>query len=567
MCYYHRTVYLKASKVDLGPIRRKFVQIESVTLENFRCFGGRETFTLDSRLTALIGSNGTGKTAAFQALQRVFGISVQERTIRFDDFHVPYTENDDTRPNTRSLQIEIIIGFPELNVEGADVKAVPDFFKRMATDENGNLKCRIVLESTWTADGTIDGSIETRLYAVRTLTADYTDRQVVRLSPAERSRIQFVYVPASRDGAKQMTTFLRGRIWKAAIWSKKLQDKANKAATDVSEIFHKETATEAVMSAFRSRWRQLHGAGTHSELRFQPIESDIDQLVGSTGLTFEPDPASTSRPAHLLSDGQRSLLHLALTTATLDLESKIENEPMTGFDRDSAFIPALTVLAIEEPENNLSPYYLSRIISQLFDLVSSQRVQAVLSSHSSSVMSRIAPTAVRYFRQDATTGETSVRKLTLPPYESEAGTYVREAVLAHPELYFARFVLLGEGDSEKLVIPVLARASGFDLDPSFVAMVPLGGRHTHHFWKLLSDLEIPYATLLDFDYGRHGGGPARYRTAAVELEKIGVRILEELSFASSNEIVGDLAPSKLATVKGTLEKHGVFFQNRWTLIC
>ncbi|WP_142985011.1 ATP-dependent endonuclease, partial [Klebsiella pneumoniae] len=83
---------------------------------------------------------------------------------------------------------------------------------------------------------------------------------------------------------------------------------------------------------------------------------------------------------------------------------------------------------------------------------------------------------------------------TLPEDDVEASVYVRLAVKAYPELYFARFVILGEGDSERVVIPKIAEEMGVSLDPSFVPVVPLGGRFVAHFWRLLNDLEIPHAT-------------------------------------------------------------------------
>jgi putative ATP-dependent endonuclease of the OLD family len=68
-------------------------------------------------------------------------------------------------------------------------------------------------------------------------------------------------------------------------------------------------------------------------------------------------------------------------------------------------------------------------------------------------LSRIEPNEVRYFRLDRHKRQSSVRKLAIPSDGSEASKYVRLAVKAYPELYFARFVILGEGDSERLVIP------------------------------------------------------------------------------------------------------------------
>jgi hypothetical protein len=97
-----------------------------------------------------------------------------------------------------------------------------------------------------------------------------------------------------------------------------------------------------------------------------------------------------------------------------------------------------------------------------------------------------------------------------------------EAVRAYPELYFARFVILGEGASEQVVLPRLAEALDLPIDRSFVAIVPLGGRHVNHLWRLLNDLAIPHATLLDLDMGRFGGGWGRIKTTCAQLLANGV---------------------------------------------
>jgi putative ATP-dependent endonuclease of OLD family len=50
--------------------------------------------------------------------------------------------------------------------------------------------------------------------------------------------------------------------------------------------------------------------------------------------------------------------------------------------------------------------------------------------------------------------------------------------------------------------------------------VPLGGRHVNHFWRLLSELAIPYVTLLDLDSGRHQGGWGRVRNAMKQVNAL-----------------------------------------------
>ena len=110
-----------------------------------------------------------------------------------------------------------------------------------------------------------------------------------------------------------------------------------------------------------------------------------------------------------------------------------------------------------------------------------------------------------------------VASIVLPATADEAHKFVREAVQAFPELYFSRLVILGEGDSEEIVVPRVIRAKGLGADESAISIVPLGGRHVNHFWRLLHGLGIPHVTLLDLDLARHQGGWGRIRYAAKQL--------------------------------------------------
>jgi predicted ATP-dependent endonuclease of OLD family len=95
------------------------MHIESVTLTNFRCFGPVPVrIELDPQLTAMIGSNGTGKSAALEGLLRLFGITQEQRRIRVEDFHVPAEE--DQTPESRDLSIEVVLAFPELDDDDDD---------------------------------------------------------------------------------------------------------------------------------------------------------------------------------------------------------------------------------------------------------------------------------------------------------------------------------------------------------------------------------------------------------------------------------------------------------------
>ncbi len=78
--------------------------IERVLLNNFRCFGPvATTIDLAPGLTTFVGVNGAGKTAVLQALQRLFGITGEQRRLRRQDFHVPAAEP--AAPAQRTLEL------------------------------------------------------------------------------------------------------------------------------------------------------------------------------------------------------------------------------------------------------------------------------------------------------------------------------------------------------------------------------------------------------------------------------------------------------------------------------
>jgi hypothetical protein len=240
------------------------MNFESVTLTHFRCFGPKpHRIGFDPALTALIGANGSGKTALMYALLRLFGITSEQRRVRRQDFHIPLNEGED-RPKKRALSIDAVFRFPELDDEEEDdvAQAVPVFFEKMGADDGGILKFRLRLEATWTDDGTEDGTIEERLFAVQTLDEKFnpeTDCQTI--TPYDRARIQVVYIPANRDPGSHVTSFLRGRLWRAISWSKGFRKSHKESGERLNNEFATQTAVKRIEEALTARWQALHTGG------------------------------------------------------------------------------------------------------------------------------------------------------------------------------------------------------------------------------------------------------------------------------------------------------------------
>lgn len=237
---------------------------------------------------------------------------------------------------------------------------------------------------------------------------------------------------------------------------------------------------------------------------------------------------------------------------------ELAKTPTIGFRQIDKARPWLTILAVEEPENHLAPFYLSRMVNLLGEQAAGDGVMTLLTTHSASALRRVTPEQVRYVRQDLNTLTSSVRVIVLPPKKSDAYKFIQEAVTSHPELYFARLVILGEGRSEEVVLPRIARAldPDMELDPSFVAFVPLGGRHVNHFWRLLSGLQIPYVTLLDYDLGRHGGGARRLRYAVEQLREVKA---EGLNPPAEPKTWDGYDATMLASTRTWLQSRNVFY--------
>lgn len=501
------------------------MKIETLTIRNFRCFGPEpETLSIETGVTAMVGGNGAGKTAALQALARLFGVSSSQRQVQTRDFHLRPDETELVSGAT--LSVECVLSFPELAGldEEATADAVPDFFNHMAATGPGEpLMARISLRATWTDDGTPDGTVEEDIRWISTLGDEYDWDDCQKVAAVDRGTIQLVYVPATRNPADRVTDLLKGRLWRAAKWSDRLSKTTERGAKLIQKRFEREAPAGFIVQRLTKRWQQVHEADTDTTPVLRLVESRLEELVRHVEFAFHPDEAGRERALADLSDGQRSLFHIALTAATLETERdalRLANAD-SPFDQDKLRRAHLTILAIEEPENSLSPFFLSRIMNQACDIGALDSAQVLISSHSASILSRIEPDEVRYFRLDRDSRFSSVRSLTLPDDATESGKYVRLAVRAYPEIYFARFVILGEGDSERIVLPLLADAMGVTLDSSFVPIVPLGGRHVDHFWKLLDALQIPHATLLDLDLGRAHGGDNTIRTTVESLAKIG----------------------------------------------
>jgi putative ATP-dependent endonuclease of OLD family len=513
------------------------MKIADIQMWQYRCFGSADPSTdglttpkplkidFDSGITALIGRNGSGKSALLTALQRLFGETREERTIRQEDFFVTPGEALEAA-NKRHLFIEVLLVFPELEKGAKDAeKTVPAGFRHMIVDGPGETPiARVRLEATWQLSGTLDGVIEENAYWLLTSGdvpfGEPEDPAIKRrMTASDRASIAVRYIPASRDvtALTKLTVRSLGRsLMQSVLWQNKT--KITDLLKEAGAALDAEDSLSRINAAINACWAGLNAADTETVARISVLPPDFQQIIRAASIILEPSPIGRTLGIEDLSDGQRSLFHFALVKSLLDFKLALEGEVAEGktppFTAEFMRAPALTVFAFEEPENHLAPYFLARLMTELQTLTETQRVQGVVTSHSPAIVGRLEPQALRHMRLNRQTGISSGARLKLPDDADEAAKFVREAVRAQPEIYFARHAIFGEGASEEIVLPRLANALGVPIDRSFVAIVPIGGRHIEHFWRLVSQLGIPHTTLLDLDLGRSSGDLAQFKAVA-----------------------------------------------------
>lgn len=548
------------------------MKISNLRIKGFKSFGINEgvNIPLNNNLAAFIGLNSAGKTTALEALRRLFGSSNAEREINRQDFHVGKNENPD-EIEERELSIEVKINFSDDEQE-----AVPHFFSNMVVDDQSEEPyIRIRLEATWKKSEILpQGEVEVKTYFIKVAENEAEDDGRKQIFPNHfRSLIQVLYVPAIRRPAEQLkyaSGSILYRVLRKIKWGDEFKEDFDKKINDINHAFQGLKEFGTVQKSITDFWIKFHKDERYKDTLLGFGGSDFDSILKKLEISFSPTGTHKSFGIEELGDGYRSLFYLTLVCALLDVEEKLAEETVEAI---GVTRPLLTILAIEEPENHIAPQLLGRVVKILTTIANKDNSQVLLSSHTPSIVKRLEPESIIHFRitEDY---ETEVNQIFLPEKADEAYKYVKEAIHNYPEIYFARLVVIGEGDSEEVIFNRLMEVMKVDFDDNIITFAPLGHRFVNHIWKLLRALNIPYITLLDLDVEREGGGWGRVKYALQQLIEIGYA-KERLLMLDGGRILSDAdlkemhtwpltCPAELGNLNSwvrLLENYKVFYSN------
>jgi predicted ATP-dependent endonuclease of OLD family len=551
------------------------MRISKLTISNFRSFGSNPVeIPFEKDITTLIGCNSTGKTAAMEALRKLFGSTQQERELTRQDFHIP---GDELPENIKKINLFIEARF-EIDEDGDN--AIPEFFSQMAiSSPDTRPYIRIRLEAQWNDSNlTIDGDIEQNLFFIQVPEGEEIgDEHRQRVPVHQRNKIRYVYIPAIRRPGDQIR-FVSGTVLHQLLrrieFDPKFRASFKSNLNTVNADFQKQKGFAPIQSSMSSHWKGFHKDKRYGETKITFGGDDVESILRKIDIEFSPTGVSKVYKVDDLGEGLRSLFYLTLICTLLD----VERQMLSTADEEKVLV---TILAVEEPENHIAPQLIGRIITSLTSLIQNEKksddkepthlpnIQILLSSHTPAIIKRIRPEAIRHFRLDPEKHQTIVSPIVLPKSTADAYKYVKEAVQNYPEIYFSRLVVIGEGDSEEVVFNRLARAYNRDFDDNMISMVPLGHRFVNHIWRLLRQIGVPCITLLDLDLEREGGGWGRIKYALNQFLERGVSkdkllVLPDGSILPDEQLekMHDWDPSDISNLEFWLErlkKGNVFF--------
>lgn len=541
------------------------MKLTKLVFNNYRSFGPTDTIINISDLTAFIGHNSSGKTTVLSALQKLFGNS----KITKSDFHISLAKTPDEIIES-SFYIEAYFEFFDEDSEGLgeDDYGIAQYFENFIVDQpGGNPYIAIRLDAVYEKGSSPEGII------------DYKFHYVVKdglkpISVHDRDKIQVIYIPAVRNPSEQLknaTGTILWRILNQINWKESDKEKINKKIDELDEEVAKQSGITIVKKVVSTQWKNYHNDSRYNEANIKFGSSDLDNILKKLEVEFTPSHTEKAFKVDDLGDGLKSLFYLTLIDSLLELENEAITEIKNKVSKEERVLnidpPALTLILVEEPENHVSPHLLGKVIKNLNNIRNRNNSQVLITSHSPSIIKRVEPTEIRHLRIE--NGKTIAKEIVLPEKQDVSYKYVKEAIKAYPELYFSSLVVLGEGDSEEILIPKFLSLYMDDLDTVGISVVPLGGRHVNHFWKLLSQLDIPFVTLLDLDKEREGGDWGRVKYVLKELIANGVN-KDELLLLDNGSVLTDKELEEMHTWKNYkildawikyLENYNVYFSN------
>lgn len=438
--------------------------------------------------TVLVGENNSGKTAFLEAL----AVALGERRARVEDLiHTP-------QETAREFQIDLRINPTEgedlpdavRDVVGAAIQLEgnePEYFTLRVigkiNEDGGEVTLRRTFLKGWAADRVTATQIQP-------LPTPLVGRELMGL-------LNYDLLDARRDIIEQ----LRGqRTWWGRATSNMDVEASLKQALESSLRTLGAQVTEGSGTLRRTRddLRALSAALSHGHLSvdIEVLPANLEDLTRAMEILITA-PESAPFPVSTQGMGTRSLAALLVFRSYVNL---VRGRRQAG--------NLLSVAAFEEPEAHLHP----QAQRAVFDILGRIGGQRIVSTHSAEVAAVADFMDFRLFRRWGP--ETVVSQMTEDQQRALespelTGRFIQRQ---NPQVFFARVVVVAEGQTEAAALPAFALKRwprGFQ-GIGVTLVHTEGAGNSKHVLPLLQALAIPWVMLCDGDPAGDKGRKAAF---------------------------------------------------------
>ena len=443
--------------------------ISELKIYNFRRFNARDDepglyITFHKGLNALIGENDSGKTAVIDALKLVLLTQSNE--------YIRPVEEDFYKPANGEAVSEFKI---DCSITDFTQNEAKNFIEYLTFEKNGdNINYTLQLHyRAWKEGhkifqelrvGDKDGSIS--------------------IDGKARDLLKAVYLKPLRDAEREMSSGRSSRISQILLNHPVFKDKKEhtirniikEANEKIDNYFTEDTEGKQILQTIRDNLESFNDKGQSSDAELKTSDIQLKAILESLSLNApEINPGL----------GELNLLFIAAELLLLK------------DDTDGGMKLAL----IEELEAHLHPQAQLRLISYLQNEYSENDVQIIISTHSPILASKINLKNLILmkggFGYDLAEGKTGLQK----------GDYLflqRFLDSTKANLFFAKGIIMVEGDAENILIPVIADILGYPLEKYGISIVNVGSTAFLRYSRIMvradeKNIGIPVSVVTDCD--------------------------------------------------------------------
>lgn len=480
--------------------------VSELKLYNFRKFKSQDgapglSVSFHNGLNALIGENDSGKSAVVDAIKLVL-LTQSNEFIRVEDKDF-YTENDIPVPEFRI----------DLTLSEFSENEAKNFVEFLEFEKSDNIVFYFLHlhYRAWKEN--------TRIFTE--LRAGEIDDGAV-LDGKARELLKCVYLRPLRDAEREMSSGRNSRISQIlynhpvikAEKEHRLTEILKTANTEIEGYFTQEDGKK-ILSTIRATLASFNEVDTPSEAAIKASDIQLKSILESLSLS-----AGEIRPGL----GELNLLFIAAELLLLQHDDN----------------GGLRLALIEELEAHLHPQAQLRLIQYLQNEYNNTGVQIIITTHSTALSSKINLKNLVLVKNNAgydfSLGKTALEK----------GDYLflqRFLDATKANLFFAKGVIMVEGDAENLLIPIIADIIDLPLEKYGVSIVNVGSTAFLRYSKIFvradgSTIDVPVSVITDCDVR-----PEYKDGVFVEnREKMSAKATEKESYYSAGSVKGFVAP-------------------------